>query len=664
MIKEIVEFMDANEGIENYFLKETFKELYLVNSKNENFLAIVDNKSKSNKLLKITQNNTFDLKQKELQKLIFLENNSKALPRKQLNKDKGVGGAGVFLFSAYYEKIGDYVFLYRTQKKDKDKISLTKGIEYQLESAISYCQNNHLKKILELIKKNIIALIAKHYKDLQFAISEEMIPEKGNIKIACFVSNRAIEMFKNFYLPRKVFSYDVEKNPKKFTSGACHICNSYSDTLSSPAFLSNYGVEFSHKTALGIDFNQIVCPICATKLEKFRYMTENKLTNPFPLFLDKKNLFSQQTSILNNDEKKKSYREMIKSIYYTNPKDLKNYYLINYRAFLSSGSWKLEIRDIDYIETFQYETGITLSNILDMKNSFILGDFYNKVLSVFQFEKIINELIFDKKMQNNYFGDYQDIKITYWRINSSNINHLLANYLVKYRRNFYDFIYKSHHTRLKEIAFREMMLDIIKDNIKHDDSNKNGYSIYENEIKEKLNLLFSLKPYFEGGEVDTQEFLELKKKMHSTLGQWNDQKDESGNILYKEDGKTPQKEFIGTDYIIQNEENDQFFAFLCGQVARFLINKKKGKDENKSHSDFSAFTDWQTSQLLKQYIYEIHRKYAHELKFDKRYDNAMSIINSYRGDLEMDSVMEYMILGYFADNQIKYSNIKEENENE
>jgi len=96
-----------------------------------------------------------------------------------------------------------------------------------------------------------------------------------------------------------------------------------------------------------------------------------------------------------------------------------------------------------------------------------------------------------------------------------------------------------------------------------------------------------------------------------------------------------------------------------------LISKKKGKEENKSHSDFNAFTDWQTSKLLKEYICEVHRKYAYELRFDRKYDNAMSIILSYKDDLEMDDVVEYMMAGYFADNQIKYQNNQtQENENE
>ena len=669
MIKEIVEFMNANESVENYFLKEELDDIYLVCNKKEIFLVAINTKSKNQKLVKISDKTVVELQESEIKKLIYLENNSKALPRKQLNKDKGVGGAGIFLFSIFYEIKDNQVIFYRKkddskiQEKDFQKklISPTQGILFQLISGETYVQNRHFKKIIDFVLQKSYMLLSESRSNIKFAFLNKQIKEKGNIKLAFFVSNNLIKKFRDAYLKRKVFNYDIENNPNKFISGRCNICHQKSLSLSSPAFLSNYGVEFSQKVSLGINFNQLVCTECATKLEKFRYMTENnRLTNPFPLFLDNKSLFGQHMNILSSDGKRKDFRELIRSIHNVNPKDLKNYYLLNYRSKLSSGTWKLEILDIDYIENFEYMTPFKIINFMKLDNSFKLNDFYEKKLSVFQFEKIIDELIFENKLKQNYFSDYKNIEITYTKIGSKNSNNLLKNYLIKYRKNFYDFIYKSYQSSLYNIELREMILDIIKDNIKHD-KNKEGYSIYKNEIKEKLNLLFSIKHHFKNGgeKVEQGEFVKLKEKMNSSLGYWQDKKNEQGEPILKEDGK-PKKEFIdGVDYI---ENNDKFFAFLCGQMARFLIGKKKGKEENKNHSDFSAFTDWQTSKLLKEYVYEVHRKYAHELKFYKRYDNAMSIIQTYKDDLNMDEVMEYMIAGYFAKNQIL--NQTQENSNE
>lgn len=665
MIKEIVEFMDANEGIEEYFLKEELSGVYLVCNKKRAFLAAIDGKSKSQKIVKILDETIIELQRSEIEKLIFLENNSKALPRKQLNKDKGVGGAGVFLFTIYYELEDNQIVFYR--KKDDSKIkekdfnkkliSATEGIQFQLNSGLTYIQNGHFQKIIDYILKRSSDLLSENIDNLKFAISNKEIKEKDNIKLAFFVSNNLIKRFREAYLKRKVFVYDIDSNTADFIRGECNVCHQESSLLSSPSFLSNYGAEFAQKISLGVKFNQIVCSECALKLEKFRYMTENKLTNPFPLFLDNKSLFGKQMSVLDSNEKRKNFREVIRSIYNTNPKDLNNYYLLNHTSKLSSGTWKLEINDIDYVDNFEYMTSFKIINFTDLKNSFKLSDFYEQELSVFQFEKIINELIFENKLQYNYFSDYKDIEITYYKIDSKNSNSLLKNYLIKYRQNFYDFIYKSYQSSLDTIEFREMILDIIKDNIKHDANSKEGYSIYENEIKEKLNLLFSIKHHFKDGgkKVERGEFVELRQKLQNYLGYWQ-------NVINNEDGKQ-KKEFVGgADHIV---DDDKLFAYLCGQMARFLIGKKKGNEENKNHSDFNAFTDWQTSKLLKEYISEVHRKYAHALRFNKRYDNAMSMILSYRDDLDMDSVMEYMMVGYFADNQIRYqNNQQQESENE
>ncbi len=651
MIKEIVEFMDANEGIEDYFLKEKFNEVYIVlDTKLKHSLMIIDSKSKQQQFKKVIKNDVFKLTQYEKEKIFLLENKSKALPKKQINKNKGMGGASPFLLSFYYEEEKDNILFWRKKGSSDCVID---GVIAQLTSAITYSNNIRLTQIIIYLRDNLLFIFKDFRNEIGFAINQKFIKEKGNIKLAIFVSDLAINKFRDYYLSRKVFIYDKNKNSHEFQNGYCSICTKYSknNELSSPAFLSNYGVDFSKKINLNIKYNQVVCSDCATKLEKFRYMSENnELTKPFPLFINKKSLFGDQKSILSNREKKKSYREIIKSIYYTNPKDLKNFYLLNYFSHLESGTWKFDIKDLDYIENFQYIISLKITNFLQIKNSFNLIDFYDRELSVFQFEKIINELVFDKKLQNNYFTDYKDIKITYWKINSSNSNSILKNYLIKYRQNFYDFIYKSRQSAFKLIDFREMLLDIIIDEIRHDKTKEVSgkyYSIYGNDITEQLNLLFSLDQKKET-KLDSDAFVKLKLKMRDSLGYWQEVKDEN------------EKKFIGgVDYI---ENDDKFFAFLCGQLARFLIGKKKGKDKNKSHADFSGFTDWQNSKLLKGYMWEIHRKYAHELKFDKKYDNAMSIVMTYGDDLEIDSVMEYMIAGYFSNNQIRYQDNKlEEN---
>ena len=653
MIKEIVEFMDANERIEDYFIQNEVSNSYL-----HYYIKIQDNMVCKD-LLDI---DNLDNELKETLK--YMTYYQKGMHNKYLDKNKGLRGSSPYILTAkiLYDRHNENEIITSNLNDKANRINI------QFQSALSYLDDKDETKNLVLIqkyleenleklllsKKNIIDELTQKYNNQKKNKKEVSI----DIRVYIDVGLNKVKYFYEKFVEKRAF---LDTKKAGVYKGTCSICNQVSDELSLPYVLSTLGDDFGMKLTMPLQLTNHICKTCTLKLHKFKVMTDNQqLTKPFPLFIDKKNLFGEQKSILKDNEKKKSYREIIKSIYYTNPKDLKNFYLLNYYSKSDNG-WKLQIKDLDYIENFQYMTSIKIKNFLEIKNSSKLNNFYDRELSVFQFEKIFNELVFDKKLQNNYFNDYKELKITYWKIDSSNSNNMLKNYLIKYRQNFYDFIYKSHQSAFALIDFREMLLDIIVDDIRHDDKNKEGYSIYENEIKEKLNLLFSLKKQ-EEKKVDNGEFIELKKKMKNSLGYWRDVKDEEGNLILKAD-KKPKKEFVfGVDFI---ENNDNFFAFLCGQLARFLIEKSKAKKENKSHADFSGFTEWQRSKLLKEYMWETHRKYAHELKFDKKYDNAMSIVMTYRDDLEMESVMEYMIAGYFSDNQIKYqNNTTEESEDE
>lgn len=669
MIKEIVEFMDANDGIEEYFIADEPPKTY------EHFYIKIDIQADGYQIN--NEKSTFweyaSLGDKEKEFIKYMTYYQKALFNKALDRIHGLKGSSPYILTL------NIVYDGQSFKSDINDSKEPRGkkryffnrIKKHFDDAKNYIsQNEHLEKLKTSLLDGLEDII---FNNQDFAGSMKAKFDKkneGDIQISLRVyidfenfSTKYAREFNSNYLIDSVF---LSSDIKYVQHGECSICGNIGE-LSLPAFLNTMGDDFGMKPTMSIVLTNFVCKNCSVKLYKFKIMTDNhQLTKPFPLFIDKKSLFGEQKSILNDNEKKKKYREIVKAIYNTNPKDLKNFYLLNYYSVFNNGNktYDLQIKDIDYVENFEYMTLFEIYNFMDLQYSFKLADFYGQELSVFQFEKIANELIFEEKLQNNYFSNYKDFEITYSRLKppkNKNSNSLLKNYLIKYRQNFYDFIYKSYKTRLWEIEFREMILDIIKDNIKHDDSNKNGYSIYENEIREKLNLLFSIGHHFKNGgeKMEKGKFVKLKEQMNSSLGYWQDKKNEKGEPVLKDNGKV-EKEFIGgADHI---DSNDEFFAFLCGQMARFLISKKKSKEENKSHSDFNAFVDWQTSKLLKEYIFEVHKKYAHALKFRKRYENAMSIIQTYRDDLDMESVAEYMIAGYFADNQILNQTQEEDDE--
>lgn len=652
MIKEIVEFMDANEGIEEYFIQDEVSKAY------EHYYIKINEEIVCHSVIDLDLLN--DIEMKNILK--YMTYYQKGMHNKYLDKNNGLGGSSPYVLTVKLLFDGNFV---KTNIEENN----TNRIKVQLESSLDYIEDeiekNEIRELQNFLKTNLkdFLLSQKNFEELLRKKYNNQKKDKKtvsiDIRIYIDVGLNKVKSFYESFVKKRAF---LDIKAAGLYKGKCSICESNSDELSLPYVLNTLGTKtFEMKPSMPLNITNAICKICTLQLHKFKVMTDNnQLTRPFPLFIDNKSLFGQQLAILNDNEKKKKYKEIIKAVWNTNSKDLRNFYLLNYFSTPDNG-WKLQIKDIDYIENFEYLTPFKIINFMELHNSFRLNDFYEKELSVFQFEKIVNELVFENKLQYNYFLDYKDIEITYSKISSKNSNSLLKNYLIKYRQNFYDFIYKSYQSNLDNIEFREMILDIIKDNIKHDDNNKEGYSIYENEIKEKLNLLFSIKHNFKNGgeKVEQGEFIKLKEKINISLGYWQDAKDKDGNLVLKED-KIPKSEFInGVDYI---ENDDKFFAYLCGQMARFLISKKKGKDENKNHSDFSAFTDWQTSKLLKEYIYEVHRKYAHELKFYKRYDNAMSIIQTYKDSLKIDDVMEYMVTGYFAKNQILNQTQETENE--
>ncbi len=654
MIKEIVEFMNENDGIEDYFIQDE------VSSSPLHYYIKIKEDMVCRDSLYI---DNLDSELKEILK--YMTYYQKGMHNKYLDKNKGLGGSSPYILSVkvLYNKEDELEVITSNLNHKANRIKV------QYESAIGYLEEDEEKEFLVTIQRYLEEHLERFLlsnknitKDLQEKYEKQKKGKKEvGVEVRIYI-DVGLDVVKSFYEKFVIKRAFLDTKTAGLHKGNCSICNEESDELSLPYVLSTLGDSLGMKSTMPLKITNAICKTCTLKLHKFKVMTDNnQLTKPFPLFIDTPNLFGQQTAILKDNEKKKSYRDIIKSIYYTNPKDLKNFYLLNYNSKSDNG-WKLQVKDLDYIENFQYMTFIRLENFLEVRRSFILSDFYDKALSVFQFEKIINELIFEKKLlgkfQNNYFSDYKDIKITYWKIDSKNSNTILKNYLIKYRQNFYDFIYKSDISALKFIDFREMLLDIIIDDIKHDKVNKDGYSIYENGIQEKLNLLFSLNQKKET-KLDSGEFIALKRELQKSLGYWKDVKDKDGNSVLKKN-QEPQREFInGVEHI---EDNDRLFAFLCGQLARFLIGKRKGKDENKSHADFSYFTEWQTSKLLKEYMWEIHQKYAHELKFYKQYDNAMSMIMTYRDDVNIEDVMEYMIAGYFSNNQLKYQdNNLEEN---
>ena len=499
MIKEIVEFMDANDGIEQYldakidglFIYIDLKDSQNIESK------IIKGKSRVFEFYQFENNELRTSKlDTDIQKVLYFAKvyskgkNNNFQPYKKV---KSLDSTSPFFMKVDFDFNGEQINFYKFDKKNEIHLVITENINAHFLKAIEYIdENNDYKKFIEIIKNIALELIPNFQFNniLKELLKKELTNKKGkttleqeSIYICLDVGNIQQTRFDSFYLKEK--SFNKKSSEMIFEKNKCNSCGLI-DNISAPFLFTNYDSTFANKN-FGITYNFKICINCATKLIKFWELAKLNISNPLPLIIYKDDreisAFRDVFKILDEKEEPKTYREIIKELYEKYPKSLKNYYLFNFK--FDGPQKKLFANDVDYIQNFKYMTKFQLINFIELKNHKMLlnkqildfSSLYEDYLSVFQFEKIFHELIFEEKLIGNYFTPYDDnkLKMTYSKIDSKNSNSLLKNYLIKYRQNFYDFIYKSYQSSLDNIEFREMILDIIKDNIKHDKAKKLGH---------------------------------------------------------------------------------------------------------------------------------------------------------------------------------------------
>ena len=100
----------------------------------------------------------------------------------------------------------------------------------------------------------------------------------------------------------------------------------------------------------------------------------------------------------------------------------------------------------------------------------------------------------------------------------------------------------------------------------------------------------------------------------------------------------------------QNLETEEFY-YLCGQVARYLINQSKQND--KTGSLLEPFLKINESQRLKEIIKITYFKYKHAISLNfVKFNNAMSLIMAYDENekLSLSKNMDSFLIGVLSDN--------------
>jgi CRISPR-associated protein Csh1 len=427
---------------------------------------------------------------------------------------------------------------------------------------------------------------------------------KKNVYIFKKTKKEYFEEQYNCYLQEKIFNKDIFNETKdNITWGVSDNLLTFADNKT---FLKHQTATFS--------LNSRVTGEDAIKINNFFKLD---LPKPMPIFVDKEELNNKVFSIYKSGTKK-TYTEIIKQLYKENEDDIQNYYLI----YCLVAKHKKRVVDLDFVSQFKYTVNKKVRNLFNIKkNGVELPDI--TINNVFELEFEIARLLFTQK--NSKTGETKPILSKHYFSNKiqadkgSVISEVTLTILYKYRKAWYDYIYKSRHDIITCKSFDDILKTAILDDIRLDENFNHDYV-----IRRKLNLWFSLYTHF--SQNQNRDNMENK-----TVELRNDMKK-----------------------IVENDdlhiETDAQFAFAAGQLIwKILIQSKSG---NRSHALLEPFLQKNNAEHFKLAIARSFDMYKHEFTlYPKKYafDKLMGDVMGYiPNEKNIKNLLTYMLAGYFS----------------
>lgn len=346
----------------------------------------------------------------------------------------------------------------------------------------------------------------------------------------------------------------------------------------------------------------------AKLLQEFSDMSRRKLfPNPLPLFVMKDELANAAIKLFKDDAasgdgQRKGYLEIIEELWKDFKQDLGNYYLL----FSVAG----EIKDFDFVSRFEYNLNPDESP-WKVKNSFNIKNGEKKLFTVRDLNNLLPSLF------NNAFVYKWFDELEMKNFKSSN-TYLMT---MKYRKSFYDYIYKSKRGGLNGKIFKEILLAGILEDIRVDEFITNpkyphpyhssGYG-----LKTKLNLLFSLYhqfalPHEKNPILMASKIIELKPQIEAIA--------------------------IGEADL----ERDDQFAFAAGQViARIFMQSATSNRHYKYLEPFFKHVD---AVSFKSAIKDFFLKYSHAY-YENRFKKVFAQVTAYEWEGDFGNFKEIMPL--------------------
>ena len=409
------------------------------------------------------------------------------------------------------------------------------------------------------------------------------------------------------YLSDKLFNtsdYNVFKDNDNSTYGTSDFLNGFNSKM--PFLL--------HQTASFDISGRISSEEAKTLYEFLNILPNRSLPNPLPIFIYEEELQKEAISLYEESGFKASYKEILKNLYTNHSEEeIANYYLL-YWLYTKDG---VIFKDFDFVSKFEFKLpeNCKIVNLLELKQKDSKQIKSYKLTSIFDFEWVVfKPLIQNKYHRLDYFSDLK--KDDYAGLDQS------FSTFSKYRKAVYDYVYKAQRKAIGYYAFREMVFARLKDLLKQD----SDYG-----FKEILNIWFSLAEYF----INPQK---PNITMPSKLKTYND---------FVERLVTTEKE---TNIEMEDEE----FAFLSGQVIKYLHSKSKS-----SQTGFNLLEPYTQQSKCDQFKLRIANdfdRYKHE-KISRKFERAASYVLSYETKTDLKNLLPEMLAGFFADNKL-FSNSK------
>lgn len=471
-------------------------------------------------------------------------------------------------------------------------------IEDELSHALFYAFKNYLTEnfwnLLDRIKFNEL---------------------KGAYVIVFFMKAPSLDEFKkpySKYVAQNVFNkaeYNVTYQNSVF--GISDSLNTFNDKK---RFLQHQSASFKYNFRIQGEEAQLIWKF-------YQLQQNNQLPKPLPIFVSKEEAKLNATVVkLFNSDGAVGYSEIIRSLFNIQQTNLQNFYLL----FVQ----KKQIIDFDFVPVFKYTLKDKENKDFEIKELFGIESevyFNSKKDNIFDFQyNIVNKIFNGQLVQKTntglwikYFDDLE-IKPDY------GLTGVIYNLLHKYRRAWYDFIYKSKFQGITMSMIDEMIMDSVSDDLRRDE----GYN-KTSQIQKKLSIWFGLQFLFDTHfKINSManKTVELQQRL------WNVIQTESLHI-----------------------ESDDEFAFAAGQVIWKLF--MQSKSSNRSHALLEPFLQKTDPVLFKQAIANTFNMYKHDFVlyptkygFDKLMSEVMGFIPS---NANMKEHMPMILAGYFSESLLK-----------